>query len=128
MVSEEHNPSPEVSFLFPMFDIAVSVNGHLEEYRLSRQAYVDIVEDDGIDPLNYVQLWAWFEEHLHEYLLDVVQVTGPVDTEKVKLIDLRITIVSGPDRVSDVIDCDGCMEEYQGLLSRATSDEVQEDD
>lgn len=121
MATEEPRPEPSLHYLFPMFDITVSINGHLENYRIARQAYVDVVEDDDIDPLNYVKLWAWFEEHLHTYLLDVVDETGPVDTDKVKLVALKITVVAGPEGMSDVLDCDDCMTNYRDALLRAAS-------
>lgn len=127
MGAEEHRPEPTLHYLFPTFDITVSVNGHLEDYRLSRQAYVDVVEDEDADPLNYVKLWAWFEEHLHTYLLDVVESTGPVDTDKVKLVGLRITVLAGPEGMNDVLDCEGCLDNYRDALLRAATDGDEEE-
>lgn len=127
---EGENPKPEIHFLLPMFDITVSVNGHLQNYQLSQQAYVDIVEcEEGeIDPLNYVQIWSWFNEHVHEFLMDVVSEIGPVDTDNVKLVALQLTVIAGPEGVGEVLDCKDCMDSYNTAFKRAVSGGDEEDD
>lgn len=108
--SQEH-------LLLPSFEIGVSLNGHIEEFLLGPSAYTALVEsDDDVDPFNFVEVWAYINKHIHEYLLDVVKHTGPIDTDKVRLVALTINIVAGPDDVDSVIECESCIDEYKERL------------
>ena len=131
MSSEGDSPFKVTHLLFPSFNVTVSINDHLHNYRLGPQAYIDVVEsDEDIDPFNFAQLWKWFEEHLHEFLMDIVDDTGPIDPDSVRLIALDIRVLTGPEGIEDVLDCEDCLENYQIALKRSTVgyDEDDEDD
>lgn len=108
---------PDVHLLFPSFEIGVSLNGHLSEFLLGPGAYAELSNnDEEIDPFNYVEVWAYFDRHVHRYLMDVVDHTGPIDADNVRLVTLVIHLVAGPADVTGVIDCENCLEGYQEEL------------
>lgn len=104
--------------LFPSFEIGVSVNGHFSDFTLNHSAYAELVQaEDDIDPFNFVEVWTYLDQHIHRYLMDVVQHVGPIDTDGVRLISLSIHILAGPSDVEDVLDCEDCAEIYQEQLA-----------
>lgn len=128
-MSESELPSEEpILVCWPRFDLWASVNGHLTRFELQSGAYQAALEDDEVDAFNYLSLWCYFSKHLPEYLLDVTDVLGPIDPDRVKLISMGLRVITGPDGVDESLDCDDCKERYQFALDHNTEDEDEEDD
>lgn len=117
--------------LFPIFEMTVSVNGHLQTFQVLPSAYIDAIEDDDVDSLNYVALWRYFEDNLTRYLIGVADDLGPVDVDNLRLVALTIKVLTGPDGIEEVLDCDECMDSYETafrLISGDSDEDEDEDD
>lgn len=123
--------SDSTSFLFPTFDVGVSINGHIEEFRLGPAFYVHVVQEEEIDPFNFTELWIYISKHIFAYLLefDITETTGPVDTDNLRLVSLTINVHLAPGQLEEVVDCEDCVERYrEEFLGQVTSGDDDEED
>lgn len=120
----------QTSFLFPTFEVGVSLNGHIEEFQLSPAFYVHVVQEEEIDPFNFTELWIYISKHIHEYLFDfdITEATGPVDTDKLRLVSLSIHVHLSPPQLREVVDCEDCIENYNETISNRTTGTLSEDE
>lgn len=116
-----------VHLLLPSFDVGVSLNGHIEEFRLGERVYFDIVEDEDINAFDFTQIWTYISKHIHEYLLDIIEHTGPIDADNVRLVSLKVSVLSSPESVHEVVDCEGCREAYEHEVEGCSFEEDEDD-
>lgn len=123
--------SPEVEvvhLLPPWFHVTISVNGHLETYKISSQMYSYLLDEQEIDPLNTAEVWSYLSNNLFEFLMSITDEVGPIDTDRAKLVGLTTDLLMAPEGVDGVIDCDGCEDSYQEAVELATGQDEYEDD
>lgn len=128
MSSDEVPQNRVTHLLFPIFELTVSINGHLQTFQVTPSAYIDAIEDDEVDSLNYVALWRYFEQNLTRYLLPIADDLGPTDADRIRLIALTIKVLTSPDGIDEVLDCGECMDNYEDAFQRITETEEDDDD
>lgn len=114
-------PEPEiVALTYPRLIVGVSVNGHMTFFVLEPDAFTEMVEDEEIDPFNFIEVWVYLSKNIHRYLMSVVSEIGPVDDESVKLLNLKMDIYQQPEVAQEVLTCEDCLE---GLIEDIEGDD-----
>lgn len=117
-----------VHLLPPWFHITVSINGHLETYRLRSSMYSYLMDEKDIDPLNIAEVWSYLSNNLLEFLMTITDEVGPIDADRAKLVGLTTDLLVAPDGTKGIIDCDDCEDGYQDAVEIATGQDEDEDD
>ena len=117
-----------VHLLPPWFHITVSINGHLETYKLSSSMYSYLMDEKDIDPLNIAEVWSYLSNNLLEFLMTITDEVGPIDADRAKLVGLTTDLLVAPDGTKGIIDCDDCEDGYQDAVEVATGQDEDEDE
>ena len=129
MNEEALGPEAEIIHLLPpWFHVTLSINGHLETYRLSSRMYSYLMDEKDIDPLNIAEVWTYLSNNLLEFLMSITDEVGPIDPDRAKLIGLTTDLLVAPSATEGIIDCDDCEDGYQDAVEVATGQDEDEDD
>lgn len=126
-MSDEVKNTKMIHLLPPWFDITLSINGHLEKYSLNSGMYAYMLEEEEIDPMNFVEVWIYITENLYEFLLPLTDQIGSIDPDRAKLVSLAVNVLAAPSEVEGAIDCNDCEDSYQDALDHATGEDDEDD-
>lgn len=117
-----------IQLLFPSLEVGVSLNGHLEQFLLGPRVYINMVQEEEVDAFDFTEIWLYISKHIHEYLLDIVEDTGPINTDSARLVSLGISLFSDPSTLEAVVDCEDCNEGYREQIRQYVTQTDDEDD
>lgn len=121
------------TYLLPQFVAGVSLNGHIEEFLLSPNFYVEYTQEEDADPFNFTEIWLYVSKHIEEYLFDfgITESKGAIDVDTLKLVSLTVEISLAPAQLRELVDCEGCLEYHDHKLTARLSqgeDDEEDDD